>query len=444
MSKSERPSAPSPRGDADAAAPRRLPERPNLEHLRNEAKQRLQVMRRTDPAAKLTAAQFAVARSYGHQSWRAMREAVLSINATQIGDAEAQAVHACRTGDASLLALVLDAHPEAIDARGGPWNKPLLHVAAWEGHPAVVRELISRGVDVNARCETDHACAMHFAAEEGYLGIVRMLAEAGGDVVGQGDDHEMGVLGWATCLSGLHEDVAAYLMSRGAKLHIFSAVALNRGDAVRSMVAGDRSLLDARMSRHEHHRRPLHLAVMKNRPAVVRLLLDLGADATAADDAGTTPMQCLGRVGVDRPIDPSIPAMLAEAGGSLDLPSLLRLGRFDDAEAMLAADPDRLDAGGEDAMALHLAVAGADGPAARWLIDHGADPNAKRVLWDCNQAPLHTCGLRGRVEIAAMLLDAGADAAVRDDTHDATPLAWADYCGQPAVAELLRSRGVEV
>ena len=40
-----------------------------------------------------------------------------------------------------------------------------------------------------------------------------------------------------------------------------------------------------------------------------------------------------------------------------------------------------------------------------------------------------------------MLLDAGADPEIRDDKYQATALGWAEYCGQPRIAELLRERG---
>jgi hypothetical protein len=45
-----------------APAPLPLPDNPNLDWLRNEAKRRLEEVRRTNPAAKLTEAQFELAR----------------------------------------------------------------------------------------------------------------------------------------------------------------------------------------------------------------------------------------------------------------------------------------------------------------------------------------------------------------------------------------------
>lgn len=53
-----------------ARALRALPEHPNLEHLRKEAKQRLKRLRHSDPSAALAVAQREVARDYGFPSWR--------------------------------------------------------------------------------------------------------------------------------------------------------------------------------------------------------------------------------------------------------------------------------------------------------------------------------------------------------------------------------------
>ncbi|WCS23715.1 hypothetical protein LOK46_21485 [Methylobacterium sp. NMS14P] len=59
-----------------AAQTRALPDRPNLEHLRNEAKARLKTLRVSDPAAQLSAAQKEIARKYGFASWRRLRAEV--------------------------------------------------------------------------------------------------------------------------------------------------------------------------------------------------------------------------------------------------------------------------------------------------------------------------------------------------------------------------------
>ena len=145
---------------------------------------------------------------------------------------------------------------------------------------------------------------MHWAAAAGALDVVRRLADAGGDVVGHGDDHELEVIGWATCWDGCDDDahraVAEFLVSRGARHHIFSAIAMDLGDEVRRIVAADPSALNRRMSRNENHRMPLHFAVRMNRPEMVRLLVELGADPLAVDGSAAR-----GRVRGERADRPS-------------------------------------------------------------------------------------------------------------------------------------------
>ena len=147
---------------------------------------------------------------------------------------------------------------------------------------AIVDLLLKRGLDVNAREKGDNTYAMHWAAAAGHLDVVRRLADAGGDVVGHGDDHELEVIGWASAWDGsddaAHRAIAEFLVSRGARHHIFSAIAFNLADEVRRIVAADPAALSRTQSHNEDFRLPLHFAVRKNRPEMVALLLELGAD----------------------------------------------------------------------------------------------------------------------------------------------------------------------
>ena len=348
-------------------------------------------------------------------------------------------VAAADRGHVEELVRRLDARPDLIDARGdGIWGRTALHMAAWRNRQACVRLLLERGANVHVRDYGDNAYALHFAAESADLATVEMLVEAGSDVIGAGDDHQLGVLGWATCFRQVRTDVAEYLLRHGAKLNLWSAIALDRADDIRGFIARDPALLQAHMSRNEHHRTPLHHAAAKNRPQMVRLLLDLGADPHATDAAGAT---ALTTAAVEHG-DATVISMLQAAGVALDFIAALSLRRFDLAEAMLRDDPARLGPNGRDAIALHLSAEKKDEAAVRWLIAHGADVSAKRTLWDCHYTALHVTAANGAVEIARLLLDAGADPGIHDDKYDATVLGWAEYCEQPEVAQLLRGRGV--
>jgi len=160
-----------------------------------------------------------------------------------------------------------------------------------------------------------------------------------------------------------------------------TAAAEGRTDDLRRLLDAHPELLDAR-GVDFHGQTALHKAAWNNRIECVRLLLERGADVRIRDY-------------------------------------------------------------GDNAYALHLLVAKKNADAVRWLIDRGVDVNAKRVLWDCNHTALHvTTELEGgAIELTRMLLDAGADPNIRDDKYHATVLGWAEYCGQPQIADLLRQRG---
>ncbi|MCG8563221.1 MAG: ankyrin repeat domain-containing protein [Hyphomicrobiales bacterium] len=259
-----------------------LPPRPDIDWLRKAAKQRLAELRTSDSAARLHQAQLDIARDYGFKSWRALKAHVDALSL------DGQIIAAASAGRADDLARLLAEHPAKIGIVGGQWGRPLLHLAAEGGHLDCVDLLIGLGFDVNLRDRLDHASALHWAAQDGHLDVVGRLVEAGADVAGEGDAHEMGVIGWATCFRNVQREVAEFLMARGAEPTIFSAVALGRGDLVRRLVEDDPRLVSRQMSRFEHHRTPLHFAVMKNQTEMVDLLLELDADLTNKDSRGLT------------------------------------------------------------------------------------------------------------------------------------------------------------
>ncbi|HEY1243716.1 MAG TPA: ankyrin repeat domain-containing protein, partial [Hyphomicrobiaceae bacterium] len=137
-------------------------------------------------------------------------------------------VVAAQDGDVAALATRLDAHPELINALGGRsfYKATPLHLAARRNRHGAIRLLIERGADIDAREFPDNAAPLHFAAMYGDLDAVGLLVEAGADIDGKGDDPGVGVLGWATCFKEVREDIAAYLLSHGAELNLWTAIAL--------------------------------------------------------------------------------------------------------------------------------------------------------------------------------------------------------------------------
>lgn len=484
--------------------PQDLPAQPNIDWLKKTAKQRLAELRARNPATRLHQAQLAVARDHGFTSWRALKVHVDNIKPTarghdrvfeaaRAGDVEAvrrafaagfdpatpdangrtvlqiakelrhEAIEllarnlqerntrpesevraigailsAAQSGNVTELRTHLDAHPELIDALGGDLKKATaLHLAVLRNQHDAVRFLIERGANLNRRDFPDNAAPLHFAAAHGNLETIKLLVEAGADVDAKGDDYEVGVLGWATCFRQVREDVAAYLLAHGAQLNLWTSIALDRADELRAMLAREPSLLGARMTRNQHRRTPLHHAAAKNRARIVRLLIELGADPNATDATGAGALTTAAQENADAPIV----ADLLAAGARLEFLTAVNLGRYGEAEAMLRDDPARIGPDGRDTIALHLAVNKKNLPSIQWLIAHGVAVSAKRPMWDCNHTALHMTIENGAIEIARLLLDAGADPNVRDDKFDATALGWAEYFGRDDFATLIRDRG---
>ena len=366
---------------------------------------------------------------------------------------QAELFAAASKGDVATLAALLDRYPDELHARAQPYEWSLLHFAAESGHLAAVNLLLDRGLDANTREQGDNTYPMHWAAAAGHLNVVRRLADAGGDVVGRGDDHDLEIIGWATCWdhgdNEAHRAIADFLLSRGARHHIFSAIALNLEDEVRRIVNADPSALNRRQSRNEDHRTPLQFAVMKNRGQMAALLVQLGADPLAVDASGFAAAAFATAPDADRAAMEKIRDMIAAEltsavrghrqprSGPLDLVALLALADWDTAAQLLHQNRGLIEPSGG---ALHLMAKRNDAAAVRWLIDHGANPNARWPHWDADVTPLHLASLGGHVEIVRLLLAAGADPAIRDTKHDSDAIGWAEHFQRTEIVEMLRSR----
>src|SRR5205814_7409012 len=118
-----------------------LPARPNLEHLKKRAKQRLKTMRATMPAAKLADAQLAIAREHGFASWRAMKTAVdlfVAAASPKLRDERAKALLAAvGKGNLDVVRGLLAIDPALVNETG---PHPF-----WGGRPQPLHVAIERG-----------------------------------------------------------------------------------------------------------------------------------------------------------------------------------------------------------------------------------------------------------------------------------------------------------
>jgi ankyrin repeat protein len=231
-----------------------LPLRASLEYLRKLAKERLPALRRTDPNAQLAAALLSVARDHGFSSWRALKAEVDRRNATNASGF----FDAIQRGDVDTVRVLLQEDPALIKARGPRHD----------------------------------ASAAHFAC--GNLEMLRVLLDAGADPNDAGDDASVGVIGWVTLIpepGAVRMDVVSLLLERGARHHIFSAMATGDLGVIRTLVEQQPEALDRRLSTGYHGETALQFAITRNRLDILDLLIELGADLDATDSKGQTALE---------------------------------------------------------------------------------------------------------------------------------------------------------
>ncbi len=419
---------------------KKLPARPNLEQLKKQAKALL----KNNQASSLAAAQQILAKEYGFANWSALKAYVLAHQ-----DAPADVVpllQATAKGDIQRATELLAAHPSLLNQRGGDGTRTALHVAAISKREEMVRFLLEHGADPNIRCEGDSATPLHFAAENGQFEIVRLLVEHGCDPIGEGDYHELGVIGWASGfgLGAGNKEIVDYLIAHGGRHNIFSAVAMGDVEAIRKLVAQSPALLEGRMERTNQRRRPLHLAIVKKQEGSLVTLLDLGADLESLDEAGFTPLDQAAISG-----ETKMAQILLDRGAKVRLPAAAALGRTRDMEKLLRQEPDALKPGNRWGNLIVRAATQSPGSVVESLILAGASVNVRddpttAIDSTSGYTPLHAAAFHGNTSAASVLLKYGADVRTREEKYHGTPAGWAHYAGHMEVRDLIAAGPIDL
>jgi ankyrin repeat protein len=109
----------------------------------------------------------------------------------------------------------LNEDPSQAKLTYGAINETLLHAAAYDGQPDIVKLLLKLGADVDARSSCERT-PLHLAAGQGYLDIIEILVRNGADIEAK-DREGMTPLMWGRIArSGRGDRAVRLLLSLGA------------------------------------------------------------------------------------------------------------------------------------------------------------------------------------------------------------------------------------
>jgi ankyrin repeat protein len=217
---------------------------------------------------------------------------------------------------------------------------------------------------------------------------------------------------------------------------------------IRELVARTPNDLERRMNGMRMRPMPLHLAVMKNQPASVTTLLDLGANTESLDEAGFSALDLAGFVGKNDGRH-DLAQVLLERGAKVRLPAALALHRTADVETLLRRDPGSLKPGGRWVNLIVRASERAPGDVIEALIRNGASVNVHddpKTSIDATSGytPLHAAAWHGNVSAIEVLMKHGADVGAREEKYHGTPAGWADYSGHKEARDLILRGSIDV
>ena len=272
----------------------------------------------------------------------------------------------------ALLATCVILGMSAAGATTAPTRDVPLIDAARAADADAVRALLERRVDVNT-AETDGTTALHWASYKGDLETARMLLGAGADV---GAANRYGVTPLALAAGRGNPSIVEALLDAGADPNttlpegetvLMTAARTGNVDVLRLLLVRG---ADLRARESWRGQTALHWAAAENHPAAVHTLIELGADVNERSTAGWSALLYAVRAGKT-----DAASALLEAGADVN-DTIRPFAAEDDAEdEPLPRDPT------VGTSALVLAVMNGHFSLAQYLVERGADPNAAEQGW---------------------------------------------------------------
>ncbi len=405
--------------------------------------------------------------------------------------------------DKQNIAELLIARGAEVNARNNEGWTPL-HFTAWRsytGHRNIAELLIAKNADTNAR-DKDGCIPLHYAAGSGSKKMIELLLANGSEI---NSKDKSGSTALCHAIDWAKGDSVEILLANGADVNIkdknnytpLHHAARKNNNLVKMLIEGGADI-DARDSEGYT---PLHYAALRGAGEIVETLLARGADMDAKTGDGATPLHYAAyddRKGVveiflakganvnaktDAGDTPASAALLAEhrdifdlliaKGGNMpasnSLFSVAKSGNLREAKHRIEKGADVNATDWRGWTALHYAASAGNTDIIKLLASKGANVNVQNkegltplhlaTDLNCAQAliiqnadvniqnndgwaPLHCAARDGRLELAKILIDAGAN--VNPNNICRKPLHWAVKNGHTSIVKLLIEKGGDV
>ncbi len=301
-------------------------------------------------------------------------------------------------------------------------------------------------------CEFE-ATPLNLAAARGDLAMIDLLLAHGADIDRKSAWWAGGFAPIHSIFWSHHESLGPALIERGATVNTHASAGLGLTDRLIEILDRDPELI---REAGPDGQQPLHFAAT---PVIAELLLERGAEIDARDiDHESTPAQWAARS------RPAVTRYLLEHGAASDpfalaaLDDAVALGQFLDQHPGAGSwtiDAERFVVRGSKALhiygytlgwqatPLHVAARCDSVSAIRLLLERGAEP---AIRGDHDQAtPLHIAAWEGSTRAIAELIRGGAPLDVESGPqHKNQPLGWAIASGKVEAVRVLLSYGAPI
>jgi len=351
-------------------------------------------------------ARLVYAREHRFDSWDELTHRV-NLLASDSGAAAAEpffaAFRALQSGDVPAISALLQRNPQLAKERGTNGNT-LLNLAVsiatgvnCEQGLALIKALLAAGADVNDPNDRGWT-PLHAAAYSNQCGIAELLIHSGADL--EAEAHGSGGTPLIVALFWGHREVADMLGRYSiAPGNLRVAAGLGSEELLKQCFRGEKTLTPEACAARGFYRPHSGFPAWQPSP---------------------NPQEVLDEALV----------WACKSGRTAVLPRLVRAG------ARLDADPYR-------GTPLIWAAACNRIEAAEWLIDSGAAVNHKATFGGLTHGQgvtaLHMASQNGHLSMVQLLIQRGADPAIRDDLYHGDAEGAANHFGQIAVRDYLRS-----